>query len=107
MIGILEGDETGSFWLAGLLAVLDCHLDSNLHRGGPVIREENPLQCARGKEIDQPFCQFRGPGIGEPQKRGVRDLIELGPEGCIEAGMAVPVDISPDTRVAIEVTPSS
>ena len=96
MVGIFEGDETGSFRLAGLLAVLDRHLDRNLHRGGSIIREEDPLQRIRGKEIDQPSGQFRGPGIGESEKRGMCDLIELGPESSIEPGVPMTVNIGPD-----------
>jgi hypothetical protein len=82
---------------------LERHLEGRLDGARAVAREEHLLESRRC-DLDEPSGEGDGRGIGEPEVRGVGHLGELGGDRRVEPRVAVPVDVAPHARGAVEVT---
>ena len=78
VIGVFEGDKTGTLGVAGQLMELHRHLERHLDGGGTVVRIKNARQCLRRKKCHQLFGEPDGRFVGEAEKRTVGEFRGLG-----------------------------
>ena len=93
--------------LAALPPVLEGDLQRHFHRGRPRIGEEDLVELRLPLEVGRAADQLRGQldrgRRGEAEKRGVRHLLQLQPDGAVDLGLAVPVHVHPQRRDAVQV----
>jgi penicillin-binding protein 1A len=85
--------------------ILERQLERDLDRRRAGVRVEDARE-PRG-------CDRREPGRDEDRRRAheteqrrVRDAIELGPDGGVDRGVAMAVDVAPERRDAVEIAPA-
>ena len=103
VVGVLQPYE-GRPVLAPVAPVGVGHLQRHLHRGGAVLREEHPLQRARGQR-HQAGGQLDGRRMRQAEERGVGQSAELVDDGGVDGADAVTVDVDPQRRHPVEVAP--
>ncbi len=105
MVAAGQPNDAGFLRPAGQLPVLEGELERHLDGARPVVAEEDPVQAGRGQAREL-GGQLRPDRVREPEHRGMRDPVQLAPEGGIEVRIVVAMDIGPDRGIAIEVGPS-
>jgi len=105
VIGVVEGDELGAFWVPRLLPELHGHFDRRLDSRGSIVTEERAGQCARREEPAESGGEFGSRGVCCAKKRDMGDAVELAFDGGVDGRMAVAVDVCPDRGVSIKELP--
>src|SRR5271165_2018756 len=86
-----------------LKEILDGHLDRNLDCGRAVVRIKHTRQRRTGQRCDQALRQLDGLWIRETENRSMRHVPQLLADSAIKGRVIVPMDISPNGRIAIEI----
>jgi hypothetical protein len=107
VVGVAQRDEAGppGILAAGLLPVLERHLERDLGRGRAGVGVEDAGQAGRG-ELHQPFRQLDRRRVAEPEHGRVGDAVELGPDGAVDVVVAVAVHVAPQRGDAVDVAPA-
>ena len=102
MVGILQADEACPLRLAPLRPPLERHLQGHLDGGRSAIRVEDPAE-ARGRQRDQPFRQLDCGPVGQAKHCRVGYAPELRADRAVDLRMAMPVNVAPQRRDAVDV----
>lgn len=102
MVGTLECGEGVFLRVTGELMELQGHLEGCFDGGGTVIGEEAASEV-RGPELAEFLCELSGGRVGESEKGGMGDALELPMDCGIEARVVMSVDVGPDGGVTVEV----
>src|SRR3970282_863985 len=87
-----------------LAPVLERHLDGDLHRGGSVVGIKDARESGRrgGQEF---FRELDRRDVGQPQEGGMGHPVELGTDCAVDLLPAVPEQVHPQRRYAVEIFP--
>ncbi len=101
VVGLDERDERRTV-LAAEPPVLQRELERDLDRRRTGIGIEDAGQAGR-RELREAGGEQGGRRARETEQRRVRDPVELGADGGVDRGLAVPVDVAPERRDAVQV----
>ena len=96
VIAIGKGDEVFPFGLTALLAVLQRELQRAFDRGRAVVGIKDPLKRVGREETAKFFRELDGGRVGEPQKRHMRNLLQLIGDRFTDRWMPVAMNVRPD-----------
>ena len=102
MVAVVERDEDVLLGPANATPVRERQLQPDLDGGRSRVGVED-LPEARRRQLDQPLRELERRDVRHPEKRRVRDPLELGGERLVQLGPVVPVDVHPEGRVAVVV----
>ena len=88
--------------LAFLPPVLEGHLDRDLHRGGAVVREEDPGKGPGGRRPEA-IRELDGGDMRKAEEGGVGKAVQLGADGLVNLPAAVTEQVHPQRGDAVEV----
>ena len=101
VIGSFQGEKTGS---AGMRVFSEevGQFQGDFNGGRTIVGIEDPPEISRGSSSEL-FRQPDASLMGEPQKGGVGDLIQLFHDGTVDCGMAMAQKIDPEGGCPVEV----
>ena len=102
MIGVAEAEKFGALRISYVSEVLEGDFERDLDGGGAAVGEEGPAEAWR-RDLSEATSELIGERISQTEERGVRDSIELSPDGVIDFLTSVTMNIAPEGRDSVEV----
>ena len=91
--------------LRTLPPVLKRHFQGDLDRRGAVVGKENTVE-AGGRAFDEPPRQSGRRHVADAEQCAVGNAVKLPPDGRVELGHTMAVEVAPQRRDAVNIAPA-